>query len=138
MKTTPNKTILRSMGMVLALLGGSLTSVQGATQPRIDAAWQEAVALAAVPAAALACPEVVFEEGTTGRSGHRVAEYVPYVNEVHVYQSGRVPVQRVLVHEFLHAIFHQTQAGSLSLSELVQADPSEPWVQEKMAQARSL
>lgn len=129
---------MKVLGAALALVAASATQLQAAPQAALEAAWEQALTLAGVEGQELRRPEVVYEGSAAGRPGHMVAEYVPFVNEVRIYQSDRVPARHLLVHEFLHAIYHQTRAGSLSLAELAQEDPSEPWVQERMSRARSL
>jgi hypothetical protein len=138
MKTLQNKRILGAAGALLVALSGAFSRAEAGIQDRIDTAWRQAATLAGIDAGTLVRPEIVFEAEGTGPEGHMAAEYVPFANEVHVYRTASVPFQYLLVHEFLHAICHQTRGASLSLAELAQSDPSESWVRERMAQNRAL
>lgn len=103
---------------------------------RAEAAWRQAVALAGAPQDDLSRPEVIFEPEASGIPLQVLAEYVPFAHEVRIYRAGRAPLHTLLVHEFLHAIYHELHAPSLTLSGLQQEDPSESWVQARMESAR--
>ncbi len=138
MKLQRSSQQMKVAGALLLLFGPFVTPAQAAHQDTIDAAWRQAVTLAGAPASGLRQPEVIAAGPGSGRDGHTLAEYVPFANEVLIYRTDRVPAAHLLVHEFLHAIYYQTHAETLTLAALAQEEPSEDWVRERMSAANRL
>jgi len=122
---------LAPLGLAFMLLGLSSVETQAGMSGRLDTAWQEAVRLSGADESRLERPEVRFDVSTAGVPTHRLAEFVPFANEVLIYRVERVPLHSLLVHEFLHSIYFQMHAADLNLAQLSQMDPSEAWVQSR-------
>jgi hypothetical protein len=102
---------------------------------KVEAAWGEAVALSGAEPERLTRPRVFFEPDASGAAPHLLAEYVPFAHEVRIYRAGEVPLNTLLVHEFLHSIYYEIHAATLTLSQLQQEEPSEAWVRSRMRHA---
>ena len=123
--------ILTAATAALTLLCNPAVDAWAAPLTPQDVAWMEALILASVPPHVVARPDVSFRGPADAGSGTELTEYVAEANEVMLYHEDPSGCHCLLVHQFLHAIFHQIHSGEAPPAGSVSGD-AEAWVMTSM------
>jgi hypothetical protein len=111
---------------------GSTADLLAARVTQQDIAWREAVILSGVPENSLVRPAVRWFDATADVQGYEIAEYDPERNEIVFNHPGVVGSYCLLIHQYLHAIHHQSQRVRLARATLSARDEAETWVTTRM------
>jgi hypothetical protein len=89
----------------------------------------EAVILASIPSTLVSRPTVSLRRPAEAGSDTPLAEYLAEANQVYLYRDDPDGCHCLLIHQFLHAIYHQTRdrSGVAGGTEEVEA-----WVASKI------
>jgi len=129
-----------ALGLGLLGLCGSSSCV--AHTSMIEGAWQEAVRRSGIPREEIRRPELI--EPPAGlhsgplprdeRNGPVVAQYFPLTHQVRIYARVALPMRRILLREFLYAIyFDQLTSRSFDVEALSSLEPARDWVDQALA-----
>jgi len=132
MKSEKPKQIAMWGGMALMMFLSSCGDLLAARISTQDVAWKEAVILSGIPENSLVRPAVTWFDATQDARGFEIAEYLPDRNEIVFNHPGVVGSYCLLIHQYLHAIHHQSHRTRLArASSTVELD-AETWVTARM------
>lgn len=131
------------LGLALLSLGVCASCVAHASL--IEEAWREAVWRSGYPPEEIHRPEVIAPPSVLrnaplprdDRNRPVVAQYFPLTHQVRIYARIAMPLRRVLLREFLYAIyFDRLVSRPLDVEALANAEPARSWVEQALARPR--
>lgn len=130
------------LGLGLALLAVGLSSSCVAHASLIEEAWREAVWRSGYPPEEIRRPAVIEPPAALSNAPlprdelNRpvVAQYFPLTHQVRIYARIAVPMRRILLREFLYAIyFDRLVSRPVDVESLSQTAPARAWVEQALA-----
>jgi hypothetical protein len=130
------------LALGLLLIGVSVSCM--AHSRLIEEAWLEAVERSGYPGEQVHRPEVLPPAPGIGndplprdeKNRPIVAQYFPLTHQVRIYARVALPMRRVLLREFLYAIyFDQLTSRPLDAEGLSMLEPARSWVEQALARA---
>ncbi len=132
------------LGLALALVGLGFLSSCVAHRSLIEEAWREAVLRSGFPREEIRRPEVLeppgaFSAAPSPRDEHNrpiVAQYFPLSHQVRIYSKLALPMRKILLREFLYAIyFDRLTTRPVDLEALSAMEPARVWVEQALARS---
>jgi hypothetical protein len=139
---SPEHTPRLLAGMGLALAAVALSSSCVVHRSLIEDVWKEAVRRSGYPREGIRRPEIVeppaaLRNSPLPRDDNNqpvVAQYFPLSHQVRIYAKAALPIRRILLREFLYAIYYdQLTSRPLDVESLAGLEPARQWVEQALA-----
>ncbi|MEE9217682.1 MAG: hypothetical protein V3U98_01300 [Acidobacteriota bacterium] len=134
--------ILLFLGLALAMVLVALTASCVANTKLIQNTWNEALRRSGYPREEIRRPEIIAPaKGSPRHALPRdennqpvVAQYFPLSHQVRIYARMALPMRRILLRQFLYAIyFDRLATRPLDVESLAEMDSAEIWVKRTLA-----